>query len=115
MSYRVGKFVADTVWLVHFIVVGLGIAMLPIALVFPELRTTLALCAGGLLVVWVVLRECPLRTIEHKLRQRFHPEGAHGNTFVYHNVLRPIGIPKHIANHVTFAYVMCVVVIALIT
>lgn len=109
-----GKFLADIIKWIHFIIMGIGIAMLPIAVLWPASRVALAYSAGALLVVWVVLRECPLRTIEHRLRLRFHPEGAHGDGFVYHHVLKPLGVPRHVSTQLTFAYVISVVVIALI-
>src|SRR5512135_2129574 len=94
MSTKMGKLMADAVGAVHFIVLMFGVAMLPIAVISPGYRTLMALCAAGLLLVWAMLHDCPLRTIEHKLRLRFHPEGAHGDPFVYHNLFKPLGIPK---------------------
>jgi hypothetical protein len=111
MSEQTGKFLADVIRWLHFLWAGLVIVSLPAVIVLPWLRPYVAMAVVAMLVVWATTRDCPFRVIEHKLRLRFHPEGAHGEGFMYHHFGRPLGLSRRVTLWTNIGYALLVVIV----
>lgn len=95
MSARIGKFLADIVLALHFIVVALVLSTVPLAWFVPPMRPAIVISVLTMIVLWITLRECPLSRWEHRLRVKYHTEGVHEHSFFHHHVGRKFGLePK---------------------
>lgn len=107
------KHTADTVELVHLLWITLVITSLPIMIVWKP-YTYVAVSAILITVgSWVLWGDCPLFTIENRLRRQYNPTESYTGSFISHYLHKHFSIEIPALVFTILGYIYAVLIITL--